>query len=238
MLQILALLASFALGAVVHALWRPESSGELVRGSEQGLPKSGSDRTSQQVLSGQSSKAPDRKPAASTERKRALTLQPEVIDALLSGGGLQRQLSRMGFSPDEMKEVEAIREEGIARLKTLEVRHSRPISDAKGEYVEIDAFPKERQQWLSHIEASLRQLVQDDRASIVARIISFSDSDQDVGLYRRELFVKQPESPGGRLQIEERTFNADGNLIDSDYELVDRNSHSRWGHLLELSPEK
>ena len=166
---------------------------------------------------------------------RLLRLQPEVIDAIFSGGDQQRRLTRMGLTSEEINEVERLQGQSIASLKVLEANHARPVSDDKGEYVLVEPFPEARKEWRSGIEERLMDLLHDDRAAIVARMIAFSDNDEDVGAHRREIFVTQDSS--GRFRIEEKTFDETGSHIDSDYELVDARSHSRWGHLLDFDPK-
>src|SRR5690606_33631921 len=113
-------------------------------------------------------------------------------------------------------------------------KHSKQVSDDQGDYVVIEAFPDEREPWLQHMEGELRDLIGDDRAAIVARMIAFDDSPNDIGLYRREVFITDPQKEGGEMQIEERTFNHGGRHVTSEYQAVNAEGKLRWGHLFEL----
>ena len=164
----------------------------------------------------------------------AIVLQLEVVDAILAGGGEQKIFNRMGLTADDLKRVAEIRVERVKELKRLEASHAKVGSDARGEFVAVEAFPEERRLWLDGMEQDLRKQLGDDRATVIARMISASDNDEDVGVYRRELHIKSSNNEGGKYLIEEKSFNPEGKHIDSDYEQVDDQSNSRWGHLLDF----
>lgn len=167
-----------------------------------------------------------------------LVLRGEVVDALLSKGGLRKMFQRMGLTDEDRTQVARIQGERIAELKRLEASHAKVVSNADGEHVEIDPFPDERGEWLKAMVGDLRKQLGDDRASVVARMIAFADNDEDIGMFRRELFVTEPTEPNGKFRIEEKTYNEQGQHIDSDYELIDDQSKSRWGHLLDFDSGK
>ncbi len=174
---------------------------------------------------------------ASVVSQKSLVLRAEVVDALLSKGGLQKMFQRMGLTEEDRKQVARIQGARIAEFKRLEASHAKIVSNAEGEHVEIDPFPNQRGEWLDAVEVDLRKQLGDDRASVIARVIAFSDNDEDIGMFRRELFVTEPTDPNGKFRIEEKTYNEQGQHIDSDYELVDDQSKSRWGHLLDFGAE-
>lgn len=170
--------------------------------------------------------------------RRYLSLSPVVVDAILSGGPLDRMLSRMGFSDEQVSAIETIKTDGIRAFMLLEKERAKLISDDRGEYIEIPAFPVEQKRWLEGLIADLEDVADDGRAEIIARMIMFTDNDEAVGFYRREVFITDPPEGDERMRIEERTFNEDDRLIDTDYDLVLPNSQEgRWGHLLSLGGE-
>ncbi|MES2921336.1 MAG: hypothetical protein V4819_07310 [Verrucomicrobiota bacterium] len=156
------------------------------------------------------------------------------MDALLSRGGQQKMFKRMGLPDEDVRRVSEIQAARLGELERLEARHAKVVSDASGEYVAIEAFPEERRLWLGAMEDDLRKQLGDDRATIITRMISSSDNDEDVGAYRREVHVKPPSAERSKFLIEEKSFNEQGQHIDSDYEEVADQSKSRWGHLLDF----
>jgi hypothetical protein len=168
---------------------------------------------------------------------RGLRLQPEVVDALLTGGRLDRKLGLMGLTAEQVANVTRIQDEATATLKRIEKEHASVVSDDRGDFVVISPFPQEKRAWLNQIEEKLRELVGDDRASVISRMIAFSDNDEAVGSGRREIFINEPPAPGQKLRIEERTFNDAGEHIDTDYELVTERSQGRWGHVLDFKQQ-
>jgi hypothetical protein len=176
---------------------------------------------------------------ARSEAKTArwLRLQPEVVDALLTGGGLDRKLGLMALTAEQVAIVTRIQDEATAALKRIEKDHASVVSDERGDFVVISPFPEEKRGWLNQIEEKLRVMVGDDRASVISRLIAFSDNDEAVGSGRREIFIIEPPAPGQKLRIEERTFNEAGEHIDTDYELVTERSQGRWGHVLDFKPQ-
>ncbi len=232
-----ALAAVFIAGVGAHALWSSDAPGNE---SAQDPSAAASTPFNVSAFSNPPDQTPKRSEptvAAATPKNASLTLSREVIAALVAGGGLQQQLSRMGLTADQSGAVSTIHAEAMASLKELEVRHARAVSDERGEYVVIDAFPAERGRWMETLEGDLRKVLGDDRAAVLARIIAVADNDEDAGNHRRELFVTVPPTAGDKYRIEERVFNEQGLHIDSDYEIVDDQSRSRWGHLLKPGGE-
>lgn len=176
---------------------------------------------------------------ARSEAKAArwLRLQPEVLDALLTGGGLDRKLGLMGLTAEQVLIVTRIQDEATAALKRIEKEHASVVSDERGEFVVISPFPEDKHAWLNQIEEKLRAMVDDDRASVITRMIAFSDNDEAVGSGRREIIIIEPTAPGQKLRIEEHTFNDAGEHVDTDYELVTERSQGRWGHVLDFKPQ-
>lgn len=226
--QILALLVAFLTGFFVHGFWKKEGPASSVESS----------RTSKsQNPSGPSSSSgglvhETAKRSETTPKKNYLQLDPKVADVLAVNASPEMKLLRMGLDEAQMKAVREIRTAGQAELKQIEKGHATPKSDGQGEYVEINAFPEDREKWIAGMSRKLRELLGDDRAEVAARIIAFDGNDAEVGLYRREVFVTNGDQEG-KARIEEKIFGQDGKHIDSDYEVVDANTLGRWGHVLE-----
>ncbi|QJE98273.1 hypothetical protein [Luteolibacter luteus] len=227
-LHILALLVAFAGGFLIRGLWKEgerEPSAEVARlakvQSQVGPPLS----------SGAVVHDSAQRPEAGS-KGNYIQLDRKVADALAVNASPDLKLMRMGLDGEQVKAVHEIQKEGQVALKEIEKAHATPKSDAQGEYVEIRAFPEDREKWLGGMIGKLRDLLGDDRAEVVARIIAYQDNDQEVGLYRREVFVTDGDQEG-KARIEERVFDGEGKHIDSDYEVVDANTLGRWGHVLE-----
>lgn len=227
------ILGAFAAGACAHAILKTLTTevrhSETIGGNRIGSPA---------AVDFHESSSPESKrelrPLAKSASPGPIVLQLDVVDALLSGGGQQRMFQRMGLTDEDVRRVAEIRAERVVELERLEARHAKVVSDASGGYVAIEAFPEERRLWFDAMEGDLRKQLGDDRATIIARMISFSDNDEDVGVYRRELHVKPPNVGGGKLLIEEKSFNEQGQHIDSDYEEVTDQTKNRWGHILDF----
>ncbi|MFN0129843.1 MAG: hypothetical protein ACKV19_24525 [Verrucomicrobiales bacterium] len=159
------------------------------------------------------------------------------MDALLTGGGLDRKLGLMGLTAEQVAIVTRIQDEAKTTFKRIEKEHASVVSDESGDFVVISPFPEEKRAWLNQIEEKLREMVGDDRASVISRMIAFSDNDEAVGSGRREIFIIEPPAPGQKMRIEERTFNDAGEHIDTDYEEVTERSQGRWGHVLDFKPQ-
>lgn len=231
------ILGAFALGACAYAILgslttetRPTDALEMRRYGTRAEAYSRESRPSKSDKK--------QRPSATSTSPGTVVLQLDVVDALLSGGGQQKMFQRMGLTDEDVRRVAEIQAERVGELERLESRHAKVVSDASGEHVAIEAFPEERRLWLDAMEGDLRKLLGDDRALIIARMISISDNDEDVGVYRRELHVKPPNVDGGKPLIEEKSFNEQGEHIDSDYEEVDGQSKSRWSHLLDFDLKK
>jgi hypothetical protein len=236
--QIALVVVAFIAGILTHSIWPTAEKAENQSETKQAKRPETPAKTSA-IRSPNDRLAAERLLVLEPAGSRTLNLKPEVIDAILSGGRLKRMLSRMGLADDQVEAVSTIQSNGAEELKQIEKKNSEFVSDDRGDYIAISAFPDERDKWLDSLEAALRDLLGDDRAAVIARMIAFADNDEDVGVYRRELFVTEtePTKDGDRLRIEERTFNEHGQHIDSDYELVDARSQSRWGHLLDFGDE-
>ena len=168
---------------------------------------------------------------------RWLRIQPEVVEALLTGGGLDRRLGLMGLTEEQVAIVTRVQDEAAAALKRIEKEHASVVSDERGDFVVISPFPEEKRAWLNQIDEKLREVIGDDRAAVISRMISFSDNDEAVGSGRREIFIAEPPAPGQKLRIEERTFNEAGEHVDTDYEMVTERSQGRWGHVLDFKQQ-
>ncbi|RYD22251.1 MAG: hypothetical protein EOP88_08820 [Verrucomicrobiaceae bacterium] len=231
---ILSLLAAFVAGAISHAVFQKPIS------EKQATPPPAVAQT------GPSAATPSTPPHPATRHDPALprtpapaegslVLRTEVVDAILAGGGARKLFQRLGLTEEDRAEVTRIGRERMAAFKQLEASHAKVVADPQGSsHVEIAPFPNERGEWLKGMEEDLRKQLDDDRASVVARVIAFDDNDEDIGMFRREIFVTPPEAAGGKIKIEEKTFDSNGSHVDSDYELIDDRSKSRWGHLLDF----
>jgi len=234
-LQCLALVAAFSAGVLTQELRsRYGSHAEAV--GNQGIPAAVSPPPAPiPAIAGGRIGEPGTPPKA--DEPRWLRLQSEVVEALLAGGGLDRRLGRMGLTGDQVAEVTRVQAEATAALKSIEKDHAQVVSDDRGRYVVIDPFPMPRRTWLIQTEEKLRDMLGDDRASVIARMIAFADNDEEVGFYRREIFITEPPNAGEKWRIEERTVNDAGEHIDSDFEVVDERSQGRWGHVLDFEPK-
>lgn len=157
-----------------------------------------------------------------------------TIDALLVGSKLDAVISRIGLTPQETEAVKATRAAALEKLKAIETAHSKVIPGANGGYVEIAPFADESQRWQAEVEQELRKVFPDDRAILLARMIDREDNDQNASSYRRELHIEPAPDDPKRILLEEKLFDANGQTIDSDFEIVSERSKNRWGHLLEF----
>ena len=230
---VICMLASFGAGAATYAVLFVSTSGESVS-ALMASPRNEIHEVVEREVHLSEARRNQEMAQASVVSQKSLVLRAEVVDALLSKGGLQKMFQRMGLTEEDRKQVARIQGARIAEFKRLEASHAKIVSNAEGEHVEIDPFPNQRGEWLDAVEVDLRKQLGDDRASVIARMIAFSDNDEDIGMFRRELFVTEPTDPNGKFRIEEKTYNEQGQHIDSDYELVDDQSKSRWGHLLDF----
>ena len=160
-------------------------------------------------------------------------ISSRTMDALLAGGDKRRMFSRMDLSEEQIKSIERIRLESMEKLKELEKRHAKVASRDGMEFVQVDSFPAERDAWLAGIARNIQTEIPDDRAEVVSRLLAAEDNDEQAGTARREIHVN-PRGPEGKFRIEEKSFDAVGSHIDSDFEVVDSSTKSRWGHLLDF----
>jgi len=236
----LVVVVAFIAGILTHAIWptaeKAENQSEAKKAKR---PEPPAKRST--IRSPHDRLAAERSPVLEPAGSRTLNLKPAVIDAILLSGRLKSILSRMGLADDQVEAVSTLQSNGAEELKQIEKKYSEFVSDDRGDYVAISAFPDERDKWLDSLEADLRDLLGDDRAAVIARIIVFANNDENVGVYRRELFINTEIGStidgDDRFRIEERTFNEQGQHIDSDFELVDTRSQSRWGPLLDFGDE-
>jgi hypothetical protein len=233
---IASLLAAFVAGAISHAVFQKPVS------ETQAAPPPDVAQTGPSAATPSSppplAPAPRQDPTLPripAPTQGSLVLRTEVVDALLAGGGEQKLFQRMGLTEEDRARVTRIGTERMAEFKQLEASHAKVVGDPQGgSHVEIAPFPNKRGEWLKGMEEDLRKQLGDDRAAVIARFIASDDNDEDVGMFRREIFVTPPEAAGGKLKIEEKTFDANGDHVDSDYELIGDQSKSRWGHLLDF----
>lgn len=234
--NVVGIVAGFIAGFLVHLLWL--TAGSNVALDAQGVADPSSIEDTGERLSARSESGRREPNQRENISRRELSLTPEVVNAILSGGSLNRKLARMGFSDEQVSAIDTIKTDGLKAFMLIEKERAELISDYRGEFIQIPAFPLEQKRWLESLEADLRVVVGDDRAAVIARMIMFTDNDEAVGLYRREVFITDPPDGDDRMRIEERTFNGEGQLIDTDYDIVLPNSQTgRWGHLLGLSDE-
>ena len=173
---------------------------------------------------------------AKTGADRTLELQPHVVDALLARGGLtNRSLKRMELGEDDIEAVKKWRIGAMEDFRELEKKHSTTQTDERGEFVAIAAFPDDRARWLEDLESDIRNRIPGDLAAVLARMIAFEDNDEAIGMFRREVFIREKPNPSGKIIIEERTFNEQGQRTDSDFDLA--TPGGRWSHLLEIKAE-
>jgi hypothetical protein len=259
-LQVTVVAAAFLAGTFAHMLWNRGERGEFLA-EEHEAPRSSPVRPAASIAlddaeeheASRSSLVHPAAPVALDDilwvrgpresspcrDTRFMSLRPQVIDAILSRGTLEERLKRMDISDDQIAAVKKIKSDASEALKVIEAANAEAISDEKGEYVAIRAFPEERAAWLLEVETNLRALLgEDDRTTIVAKMIAFSDNDEDVGLYRRELFLTPSKVDDQRILIEERILNEAGKHIDSDYEELNSQSQRHWRHLVEFGDPK
>lgn len=163
--------------------------------------------------------------------KTLMAITPKQLNAQ----SLTALLQKMGLPPEQIKAVEFEREEAMERFKKLESANARIESGPEGDYVVIEAFPEALEPWFLEMERNLRKIVSDDRATLISRMIALMDNDELVGLRRREVFLREKTDAGNntRMLIEERTFEPDGSLIDTDFEAIADRIPKRWEHLLQ-----
>ncbi|YCM42808.1 hypothetical protein V2O64_15985 [Verrucomicrobiaceae bacterium 227] len=171
------------------------------------------------------------------DNPQKLNLQVEVVEALIKAKGMARLLPQMRLTGSEVKTVLEIKEAAIKGLKDLEVKHATLRSGDEGDYYVIEAFPDDRDVWMAGMTRQLRDLVDDDRATVISRIIAQSDNDEETGLYHREIRTLKATVPGGDTKIKESVFDKNGHLIDEDYTIYRGEHESRWEHLFEPEAE-
>lgn len=233
LLFIICMAAAFVAGAVSHAVLQKPASGKQATPSP-AIPQTGSAPATPSAPPPPATRHDPVPAPTPAPPQGSLVLRTEVVDAILAGGGERKLFERLGLTEQDRAQVTKVRNERMTAFRNLEASHAKVVNDPQGNHVEIAPFPNERGEWLKGMEEDLRKQLGDDRAAVVARMIAFADNDEEIGLFRREIFVTPPGEPGGKLKIEEKTFDANGDHMDSDYELIDDRSKSRWGHLLDF----
>lgn len=140
-------------------------------------------------------------------------------------------LPKMGLNEEEVKAVVEIKAASLQGMKDLEVKHAKLESDGEGDYYTLNAFPEDHDHWLAEMAQQLQDLVGDDRAVVISRIIAKSYNKESTGLFRREIRSLKPKTPGGDIKIRESFFNEDGELFDHDYKIYRGVHEDRWEHL-------
>ncbi len=163
-----------------------------------------------------------------------IQLKRSDIAALAISGNLPATLKRLDLPEADLQAIQNIQAESLIHLKAIEKSHAKVIRHPDGDYVEVSSFPDERKRWMDDLESTLRTTLHDDRAALVAQLISINDNEEDVGVYVREIHVIPSKTPKPGFMIEEKKFDPQGEHIDSDYEHVDSRSKSHWGHLLDF----
>lgn len=164
------------------------------------------------------------------ERPETLQLQTEVIEALIKSKELGRMLPQMGLDEEQVKGVLEIKAATLQRMKDLEVKHAKLESDEEGGHYAIEVFPEDHDLWMAETAQQLQDLIGDDRAGVISRIIAKSYNNESTGLYRRKVRMLNPKSPGGDFKIRESFFNEDGELFDHDYKIYQGINEDRWEH--------
>lgn len=234
LLFIVSMVIAFVAGAASYGIFVKPAPETQAAGRKTAAPETSPAETASSVPQPPLSRRDSRPDPVVAPTQGSLVLRAEVVDAILAGGGERKLFQRMGLTEQDREQVTKIKNERLASFKQLEAGYASVVSDPQGGHVEIDPFPDERGDWLKAMEEDLRKQLGDDRASVIARIIAFSDNDEDVGMFRRQLFVTPPQEAGGKFRVEEKTYNEQGQHMDSDYELIDDRSKSRWGHLLDF----
>lgn len=160
-----------------------------------------------------------------------LHLGTEVIEALIKSEEMKRTLPLMGLDEEQVKGVLEIEANTQQRMKDLEVKHAKLQTDAEGDYYAIEAFPEDHTRWMKETEQQLQDLIGDDRAVLISRMIAGSYNNESTGLYRREVRALKSESPETDIKIRESFFDEDGEIFDHDYRYFRGIHEDRWEHL-------
>ncbi|MGK0186764.1 MAG: hypothetical protein ACI9R3_002547 [Verrucomicrobiales bacterium] len=154
------LLAAFIAGIVTRSLW-PSVKKPLVAT----MVRSTSPLTEQSISNPieVNHRPPSLTKKSETKSGELLRITPKVIDAILSGVKIsKRRLSQMDVTDDEIASIEKIQMIEMAAFKLIEKEHAEIVTDDRGSFIAISAFPYERRKWLEGMEARLRELLGDD----------------------------------------------------------------------------
>lgn len=236
LLFIICMAAAFVAGAVSHAVFQKADAPEK--------PAPGARPASQVAASPTALPAPaPQQPKTLRESRPAIpqagppgsvVLREDVLDAILTREGELKLFQRLGLTKEDREEVSRIHKERTAAFKQLEASHAKVIAGPDGNVVEILPFPDEREQWFRSMEEELGKRLGEDRAAVVARMIAYYENEPDTGTLRREISVVPPKKPGGKMMIQEKKFSEQGKFMDNDYNLIDDDTKSRWGHVLDF----
>ena len=223
--------ASFTVGLFIPSpLGGPQAEAAPEADSSQTVSRRHRAALGEKTIRSNSDRDPDK--SRSHEPKK-LNLPVEVVEALIKAKGMERMLPQMGLTESEVKTVIEIKTAAIKGLKDLEVKHAKLQSDEEGEFYAIEVFPEDRDLWMAEMVVKLRNLVDDDRATVISRIIAQSDNDEETGLYRREIRTFKRNPSDSDTLIKESVFNKEGQLIDNDYTIYRGEHETRWEHLFE-----
>ena len=225
----LSLLLAFGLGvAARHVMVSAEETDAAAVSSSAGKDPRGTALTMEETRRERVASAPQERSPGTYQFTAA------TIDAILAGSRADVVMTRLGITPQETEAIKTTRAAALDKLKALETTHSKVIPGANGGYVEIAPFADEAQRWQAGMEEELRKTFPDDRAVLLARMIANEHNDQNASAYRRQLHSEPAPDDPKRILLEEKLFDANGQVIDSDFEIVSERSRNRWGHLLEF----
>ncbi len=232
-------LASFGLGAVAMHLWRPLPSpaasvlsekgkrdgntvdGKTIHGENRPPPRNGRERGG---------------PISDPPSNPSITLPWPTVDALVARTSFDQFISRLGLNGGQLASMRALRENSLAEFRNLEATHAKAVTRDGVRLVEIQPFAAEAESWVGSMGRSARGIVDEGTADLIARLIASEVNDGGAAAMRREIFIREAPDQKDRLLIEERLFDAQGRQVDSDYEIVNERSKSRWGQLLDFGP--
>ncbi|HVJ45824.1 MAG TPA: hypothetical protein VM511_05515 [Luteolibacter sp.] len=226
--RILVPAACFALGMIVQK----QISG-LPSSAEKEEPSAKPARSGNRETPSTDPSSPTRasaRPPADTDPELAgnVEMSEPMLDCILSGRTLEQIISRMGLTGSDAEAVRRVHSEALEDLKRLEITHAKAVSRDGETFVEIQPYAEAIRAWQSKIEKALAPVISKHDARVMARMIELKENDQNASNYRREIHVKT-DTPNGVPLIEERTFDKQGQHIDSDFETLDPDPASRWG---------
>ena len=166
-----------------------------------------------------------------SQSSEPLYLRRNVVEALLRANEIGRMLPQMGLDEKQVQAVLVIKNSSFSDLKDLESRHAKLESDEEGDYYSIHAFPEDHDDWMADLTQQLRDVVDDDRAVVISKLIIKSQRSGEIGLHHRNARILAPKSSDGDSKIKESFFDENREWFDTDYRIYRGVHETRWDHL-------